>query len=64
MFRSTKNTKHVRRDNIHCVIKGWASNNDGHNKAGFTAPSASSQATVMLDAVRRASIISSRSFFF
>jgi amino acid adenylation domain-containing protein len=44
------------KDNIHSVIRGWASNNDGSNKAGFTAPSASSQATVMLEALRRSNL--------
>jgi amino acid adenylation domain-containing protein len=35
------------RDNILAVIKGYATNNDGADKAGFTAPSVNGQARVI-----------------
>lgn len=34
-------------DTIHAVIKGWALNNDGNAKVGFTAPSVDGQAEVI-----------------
>lgn len=34
-------------DTIHAVIKGWALNNDGDAKVGFTAPSVDGQAEVI-----------------
>ncbi|MEU6064801.1 amino acid adenylation domain-containing protein [Streptomyces sp. NPDC047082] len=34
-------------DTVHAVIRGWATNNDGAAKAGFTAPSVRSQAEVI-----------------
>lgn len=34
-------------DTIHAVIKGWAVNNDGSNKVGYTAPSVDGQAEVI-----------------
>ncbi len=34
----------AQKDQIHAVIKGWAVNNDGADKASFTAPSVSGQA--------------------
>ncbi|HYP40298.1 MAG TPA: SDR family NAD(P)-dependent oxidoreductase, partial [Chloroflexia bacterium] len=37
-------------DNIHAVIKGFAINNDGHLKAGYTAPSVQGQAEVIATA--------------
>ncbi|MFA9394167.1 MAG: amino acid adenylation domain-containing protein [Halodesulfovibrio sp.] len=38
-------------DNIYAVIRGSAMNNDGANKAGFTAPSVSGQYNVIRDAL-------------
>lgn len=38
-------------DNIYAVIRGSAMNNDGANKAGFTAPSVSGQYSVIRDAL-------------
>lgn len=43
-------------DNIHAVIKGTASNNDGNRKVGFTAPSIEGQAKAIGDAIRKAGI--------
>jgi acyl transferase domain-containing protein/thioesterase domain-containing protein len=40
-------------DHVHCVIRGWAVNNDGDAKAGFSAPSVRGQA----DAARAALIM-------
>ncbi|HEX8708755.1 MAG TPA: polyketide synthase, partial [Pyrinomonadaceae bacterium] len=37
-------------DTIHAVIKGSAINNDGSDKVGYTAPSVSGQAAVILEA--------------
>ncbi|MGB8355653.1 MAG: amino acid adenylation domain-containing protein [Chthoniobacteraceae bacterium] len=37
-------------DNIYAVIKGFAVNNDGSNKVGYTAPSVSGQAEVIAQA--------------
>lgn len=42
------------RDNIYAVIKGAAINNDGKNKAGFTAPGTEGQANVIRAARRMA----------
>jgi acyl transferase domain-containing protein len=38
-------------DHVYAVVRGSAVNNDGAVKVGFTAPSVSGQATVVLDAV-------------
>ena len=38
------------KDFIHAVIDGWALNNDGNDKAGFTAPSAAWQAKCISEA--------------
>lgn len=43
-------------DNILCVIKGSAINNDGQNKVGYTAPSLSGQQAVLNSAIRDANI--------
>ncbi len=43
-------------DNIRAVIKGTAINNDGADKAGYTAPSESGQAAVISDALSIADI--------
>lgn len=43
-------------DNILAVIKGWAINNDGTNKAGFTAPSVNGQAACISQAIALADI--------
>lgn len=43
-------------DNILAVIKGSAINNDGRNKAGFTAPAVRGQAEVIAEAIRVADI--------
>jgi len=43
-------------DSIYAVIKGWALNNDGAHKVGFTAPSLDGQAEVIRAAQRRAQI--------
>lgn len=43
-------------DNILCVIKGSAINNDGQNKVGYTAPSLSGQQAVINSAIRDANI--------
>ena len=34
-------------DTVHAVIRGWALNNDGDDKVGFTAPSVNGQADVV-----------------
>ncbi len=39
------------RDQIYCVIKGSAVNNDGQDKMGFTSPSISGQSRVIEDAL-------------
>ncbi len=44
------------RDTIHAVIKGSAINNDGADKIGFTAPSISGQAAVILEAQTAADV--------
>jgi phthiocerol/phenolphthiocerol synthesis type-I polyketide synthase E len=43
-------------DTIHAVIKGSAINNDGANKAGFTAPSVEGQARVIVEALTLAGV--------
>lgn len=43
-------------DNILAVIKGWAINNDGRNKAGFTAPSIKGQINCIRQAITHAEI--------
>lgn len=43
-------------DNIVAVIKGWAVNNDGSDKVGFTAPSVNGQATCVRQALAYADI--------
>ncbi|HEY6330906.1 MAG TPA: type I polyketide synthase, partial [Blastocatellia bacterium] len=44
------------RDFIHAVIKGTAINNDGGEKAGYTAPSVEGQATVIQEALAAAGV--------
>ena len=41
-------------DTIHAVIKGSAVNNDGSEKAGYTAPSVSGQADAVIEALANA----------
>jgi acyl transferase domain-containing protein/acyl carrier protein len=43
-------------DTIHAVIKGSAVNNDGSEKAGYTAPSVNSQTDVVLEALANAGV--------
>lgn len=43
-------------DNIYAVIKGTAINNDGNDKAGFTAPSASGQVSAIASALEMAEV--------
>ncbi len=43
-------------DHIYAVIKGSAVNNDGHAKAGFTAPSIDGQALVISEAIANAGV--------
>jgi acyl transferase domain-containing protein/acyl carrier protein len=43
-------------DYIHAVIRGWAVNNDGSQKVGFTAPSIEGQANVILEALSVAGV--------
>jgi acyl transferase domain-containing protein/NADP-dependent 3-hydroxy acid dehydrogenase YdfG/acyl carrier protein len=43
-------------DNIYAVIKGSAINNDGSEKAGYTAPSVNSQADAVIEALSLADI--------
>ncbi len=43
-------------DTIHAIIKGSAVNNDGTEKAGYTAPSVNSQADVVVEALANAGI--------
>lgn len=43
-------------DTIYAVIKGYAVNNDGEQKASFTAPSVAGQVAVYKDALARADI--------
>ncbi|HEY9850994.1 MAG TPA: beta-ketoacyl synthase N-terminal-like domain-containing protein [Leptolyngbyaceae cyanobacterium] len=44
------------RDYIHAVIKGWAINNDGALKVGYTAPSIEGQAQAIADALALADV--------
>lgn len=44
------------RDTIHAVIKGSAVNNDGSEKAGYTAPSVNSQADAVVEALANAGV--------
>lgn len=44
------------RDTIYAVVKGTAINNDGSQKAGFTAPSRSKQKEVILEAQKSAGV--------
>ena len=44
------------RDNIYAVIKGSSVNNDGYDKVGYTAPSISGQAEVIIKARKMARI--------
>lgn len=43
-------------DTIHAVIKGSAVNNDGSEKAGYTAPSVASQADAVVEALANAGV--------
>ncbi len=43
-------------DNIHAIIKGSATNNDGNRKVGYTAPSVKGQSDVILKAVQMAEV--------
>ena len=43
-------------DNILAIIKGWAVNNDGRDKAGFTAPSIKGQVNCIRQAISHAAI--------
>ncbi|WP_084610648.1 hybrid non-ribosomal peptide synthetase/type I polyketide synthase [Archangium violaceum] len=43
-------------DHIYAVLKGSAINNDGHQKAGYTAPSTDGQAEVIADALAYAGV--------
>src|SRR5512145_388786 len=43
-------------DTIHAIICGSATNNDGSNKASFTAPSVDGQAEVILEALAEAEV--------
>jgi acyl transferase domain-containing protein len=43
-------------DTIHAIIKGSAVNNDGSEKAGYTAPSVSSQADAIVEALANAGL--------
>ena len=45
-------------DNIVAVISGYAQNNDGSDKVGFTAPSVSGQVSCMQQALQRADLTS------
>ncbi|MEO6702848.1 MAG: beta-ketoacyl synthase N-terminal-like domain-containing protein [Jatrophihabitantaceae bacterium] len=44
------------RDRRRVVIRGWAVNNDGGSRAGFTAPSAAGQHSVIMAALHRAGL--------
>ena len=44
------------RDNRYAVIHGWAINNDGGSRAGFTVPNVEGQENVVRSALRRAGI--------
>ncbi len=43
-------------DRIYAVIRGWAVNNDGARKAGFTAPGVRGQASVVAEALANAGL--------
>ncbi|PMB21448.1 type I polyketide synthase [Fischerella thermalis] len=43
-------------DNIYAVIKGWAINNDGSLKVGYTAPSVDGQAEAIAEAIMLAGV--------
>ncbi|MFD7660595.1 beta-ketoacyl synthase N-terminal-like domain-containing protein, partial [Actinosynnema sp. NPDC059797] len=43
-------------DHVHAVIRGWAVNNDGSVKAGFTAPAVRGQAAVIAEAIAGAGL--------
>ncbi|MEU8379818.1 SDR family oxidoreductase [Streptosporangium sp. NPDC048865] len=43
-------------DQIYAVIRGWAVNNDGGRKVGFTAPGVQGQAAVMAEALASADL--------
>src|SRR5205814_5231868 len=43
-------------DHIHAVIRGSAVNNDGSEKAGYTAPSVNSQADAVVEALANAGV--------
>src|SRR5216110_2586952 len=43
-------------DTIHAIIKGSAVNNDGSEKAGYTAPGVNSQADVVVEALANAGV--------
>ncbi|BAY41880.1 beta-ketoacyl synthase (plasmid) [Nostoc sp. NIES-2111] len=43
-------------DHIYAVIKGWAINNDGSHKVGYTAPSVDGQAEAIAEAIMLAGI--------
>jgi phthiocerol/phenolphthiocerol synthesis type-I polyketide synthase E len=43
-------------DTIHAVIRGWAINNDGSQKAGYTAPSVEGQSEAIVEAMALAGI--------
>ena len=43
-------------DTIHAIIKGSATNNDGHRKVGYTAPSVDGQAEVIVEALAKAGV--------
>jgi non-ribosomal peptide synthase protein (TIGR01720 family) len=44
------------RDHIYAVIKGWAINNDGSMKVGYTAPSVDGQAEAIAEAIMLAGV--------
>ena len=44
------------KDHIYAVIRGYAINNDGHEKLGFSAPSIQGQADAIASAIRMAEI--------
>lgn len=43
-------------DTVHAVLKGWAINNDGSQKLGYTAPNADAQARALAEAWAHAGI--------
>ena len=44
------------RDTVHAVIRGWATNNDGSQKAGYTAPSVEGQTEAIVEAMAVADV--------